>query len=137
MIVLHDVDTRRLCPELQGSDRLRCFCILFRYVGPLSQPATERNVLARDLVELDHEIIGEIPAAATTPSFKAFNNPRRFSFGRPEMKVISNRIKIVRIFEVQERRRMEELASRQDVNDLEEVVRRNAEHAHEPILNRP
>ena len=32
---------------------------------------------------------------------------------------------------------MKELAPRQDVNDLEEVVRRNAQRAHEPILNRP
>jgi hypothetical protein len=32
---------------------------------------------------------------------------------------------------------MKELASRQNVNDLEEVVRRNAERAHEAILNRP
>ena len=32
---------------------------------------------------------------------------------------------------------MQELASRQDVNDLEEVVGRNAQCAHEPILNRP
>src|SRR6266446_7377334 len=78
---------------------------------------------------------GEIPAAATTPSFKAFNNPSRFSLGRPEMKVTS---KIIRSSEYLRPRneRVQELASRQDVNDLEEVVRRNAQRAHQSILNR-
>src|SRR5262252_10141129 len=42
---------------------------------------------------------------------------------------------VIRIFEAQERRRVQELASRQDVNDLEEVVRRNAQRAHQSILN--
>jgi hypothetical protein len=32
-------------------------------------------------------------AAATTASFKAFNNTKRFSIGRPEMNVISSRIR--------------------------------------------
>jgi len=29
---------------------------------------------------------GDTPAAETTPSFKAFNNPSRVSLGRPDMK---------------------------------------------------
>jgi hypothetical protein len=36
---------------------------------------------------------GEMPAAATTASFNAFNNPRRFSLGRPEMNIISRTIR--------------------------------------------
>jgi hypothetical protein len=34
---------------------------LSRNVGPLSQPAAERNVLAGDLVQRDHEIIRRDP----------------------------------------------------------------------------
>jgi hypothetical protein len=37
-------------------------------MSSLSEPSAERDVLAG---------AGEIPAAATTPSFKAFNNPSR------------------------------------------------------------
>ena len=73
---------------------MRSLWIRGRDVGALSQAAAERNVLARGLVEQDQEIIRrEIPAAATTPSFKAFNSSSCFSLGRPEMNVISNRIR--------------------------------------------
>src|SRR2546430_369775 len=52
------------------------------------------------------------------------------------MKVTSNRIRVIRIFEAQERRRMKELATRQNVKDLEEVIGRNAKRAHQSILTR-
>jgi len=62
-------------------------------VGALGEAAAERNVLARRLVERDKRSSGEIFAAVTTASFKAFNRPSRFSFGRPAMNVISSRIR--------------------------------------------
>src|SRR5437899_13064215 len=58
-------------------------------------------------------------AAATTPSFNAFNNPSRFSLGRPEIKP-----------------GVKELPRRQDVNNLEEIVRWNPQSAHQTMLNR-
>src|SRR5439155_2078600 len=43
---------------------------------------------------------------------------------------------VIRIVESQERPRVEELAPRQNVNDLEEVVRRNSQCARQAMLNR-
>jgi len=67
--------------------------LLPRICGRVEPGPAERNVLAGGLVERDQEIIRGDAAAATTASFKVFNNPRRFSLGRPEMNVISRIIR--------------------------------------------
>src|SRR5712692_5099663 len=54
---------------------------------------------------------GEIPAAETTPSFKAFNSPRNDGVWK-------------------------ESTPRHDVNDLEEVFRGNPQGPDEPVLDR-
>src|SRR5438093_5100828 len=79
---------------------------------------------------------GEIFAAATTVSFKAFNRPSRFSFGRPEMNVISSINQVIRMVESEERPRVTKLRRRQDMDDLKEIVRRYPQRVDQALLDR-
>src|SRR5262245_18463508 len=106
-----------------------------RDMGSLSEPSAERDVLAGDLVERLHQIIRRDSGRRDYSVVQGLQQSQSLLFGTAGDESDLQYNQVIRIFEAQERRRVQELASRQDVNDVEEVVRRNAERAHLSILN--
>jgi neutral trehalase len=86
-------------------------------------PGNHHQIIRRDSGSRDYSVIQGLQQS----------QPLLFGTAGDESDLQDNQV--IRIFEAQERRRVQELASRQDVNDLEEVVRRNAQRAHQSILN--
>src|SRR5712691_2214446 len=107
-----------------------------RDTGTLSQAAAERNVLARCFVECDQEIIWRDSGSRYHAVVQGLQQPQPLLPGASGDERNLQQNQVVRIGEPQERRRMKELAPRQNVNDLEEVLWRNAQFAYEPILDR-
>src|SRR5262249_7393709 len=104
-------------------------------VGSLSEAPAERDVLAGDLVERHHQIIRRDSGSRDYSVVQGLQQSQSLLFGTAGDESDLQDNQVIRVFEAQERRRVQELASRQDVDDLEEVVRRNAERAHQSILN--
>src|SRR5262245_26246623 len=88
------------------------------------------------LVERRHQIIRRDSGSRDYAVVQGLHHSQSLLFGTAGDESDLQDNQVIRIFEAQERRRVQELASRQDVNDLEEVVRRNAQRAHQSILNR-
>src|SRR2546425_764573 len=109
--------------------------IRIRDMGTLSQAAAEGNVLARGLVEHDQEIIWRNSGSGDHAVVQGLQQSQSLLLGTAGDKRDLQQNQVIRIVESQERRRMKELAPRQNVNDLEEVVRRNARYASESSLN--
>src|SRR5262249_46836470 len=116
--------------------RVRGLWIGVRDMDSLSEPSAERDVLAGDLVERRHQIIRRDSGSRDYAVVQGLQQSQSLLFGTAGDESDLQDNQVIRIFEAQERRRVQELASRQDVNDLEEVVRRNAQRAHQSILNR-
>src|SRR5499433_3544624 len=114
--------------------RSRWLCV--RNPGTLSQAAAEGNVLARDLVNHDEEIVWRHAGGRDHAVVQGLQQPQSRLPGTAGYECQLQQNQISRIVEPQERRCMKELAPGQHVNDLKEVVRRNAQCADEPILNR-
>ena len=60
-------------------------------------------------------------------SLRDFSSANRVSFGRPVMNVSFEQNHVLRVFLSKKGRRMAIAVARQDVMDLKEVIRRNAE----------
>src|SRR5437879_11652546 len=105
-------------------------------MGSLSQTAAERNVFTGGLVERDHEIIRRDVGSCYHAVVQCLQQAQSLLFGTAGDKRDLQQNQVIRIVEPQERPRVKELARRQDVNDLEEVFRRNAQCAYQAMLNR-
>src|SRR6266436_6314011 len=110
--------------------------ILVRDMGPLSQAAAEGNVLTRGLVERDHEIIWRDVGSRDHAVVQGLQQTQSLLLGAAGDKRDLQQNQVIRITESQERPRVKELARRQDVDDLEEIVRRNPQCAYQTMLNR-
>src|SRR2546425_5584451 len=130
-------DRRGLIPaSRKRSVNVRSLWISVGDTGTLSQAAAERNVLARGLVEHDQEIIWRNSGSRDHAVVQGLQESQSLLLGAAGDKRDLQQNQIIRIGESQERRRMKELAPRQNVNDLEEVFRRNTQCAYEPVLDR-
>src|SRR5262245_24971054 len=116
--------------------RVRGLWIGVRDMGSRSEPSAERDVLAGHLVERRHQIIRRDSGSRDYAVVDGLQQSQSVLFGTAGDGSDLQNNQVIRIFEAQERRRVQELASRHDVNDLEEVVRLNAQRAHQSILNR-
>src|SRR6267378_2001318 len=105
-------------------------------MGPLSQTAAERNVLTTGLVERDHEIIWRDVGSRDYAVVQCLQQSQSLLLGTAGNKRDLQQNQVIRIVEPQERPRVKELPRRQDVNNLEEIVRRNPQCAHQTMLNR-
>src|SRR6266436_6802638 len=105
-------------------------------MGPLSQTAAERNVLTRGLVERDHEIIRRDAGSRDYAIVQRLQQSQSLLLGTAGDKRDLQQNQVIRIVEPQERPRVKELPRRQDVNNLEEIVRWNPQCAHQAMLNR-
>src|SRR5438876_11549061 len=130
--------TADVSPRCHGNDRLAYAGSRFSGgdVGTLSQAAAEGNVLARCLVERDHEIIWRDVGSRDHAAVQGLQQAQSLLFGTAGDKRDLQQNQVIRIVEPQERPRVQELARRQDVNYLEEVFRRNAQCAYQAMLNR-
>src|ERR1700730_3968035 len=105
-------------------------------MGPLSQTAAERNVLTGGLVERDHEIIRRDGGSRYHAVVQCLQQSQSLLLGTARNKRDLQQNQVIRIVEPQERARVKEMPRRQDVNDLKEIVRWNAQCAHQIMLNR-
>src|ERR1700752_1274275 len=71
-----------------------------------------------------------IPARATIRAFNSLSKARRTSLGRPEMNATSSTMN-----HSEKRRRVEQAVVRKLMDDLEEVVRGDFQHADQRLLN--
>src|SRR5207247_5448611 len=79
---------------------------------------------------------GDIPARATIRAFNSLSNARRISFGRPAGDERDfKHDEVVGVFHSEKRRRVQEAVARKLMDDLEEVVRGNLQHADQRLLN--
>jgi hypothetical protein len=104
-------------------------------VGALCQAAAERDVLAGRLVERDQEIIRGDSGRRDDPIVQGFQQRQSLLLGTAGNEGDLEEDQVIRVVESEKRRRMQESAARQNVDDLEEVFRRNAQYADEPILH--
>src|SRR5262245_2887454 len=100
--------------------------LLVRDVSALRQAAAERDVLARRLVERDQEIVCRNSRSRDDAIVQGLQQcqsllPRTAG---DEGDLEDNQV--IRVVESEERGRMTKLPARQNVDDLEEVFRRNA-----------
>src|SRR4029077_7629835 len=116
--------------------RVHSLWIRGRDAGALSEAAAERNVLARGFVERDQEIVWQDSGSRDYAVVQALKQAQSRLLGAAGDKRDLQQNQVIRIVEPQERPRMKELAPRQNVNNLEEVFRRNAQGADEAMLNR-
>src|SRR6266480_6671221 len=100
--------------------------LLVRDVGALRQASAERDVLARRLVERNQEIIGRDSGSRDHAIVQGLQQRQPLLLRAAGDEGDLKDDQVIRVVESQERRRMEESAARQNVNDLEEVFRRNA-----------
>src|ERR1700730_19303151 len=105
-------------------------------VGALSQAAPERNVLTRGFVERDQEIVWRDSRSRDHAVVQRLQQAQSHLLGTAGDKRDLQQNQVIRIAEPQERPRMKELAPRQNVNNLKEVFRRNAQGADETMVNR-
>src|SRR5258705_9152855 len=105
-------------------------------MGSLSQTAAERNVLTRGLVERDHEIIRRDAGSRDYAVVQRLQQSQSLLLGTAGNKRNLQQNQVIRIVEPQERPGVKELPRRQDVNNLEEIVRWNPQCAHQAMLNR-
>src|SRR2546422_7944939 len=101
--------------------------ILVRDMSPLSEAATERNVLPRRLVERDHEIVRRDLSGRDNAVVQGLQQAQPLFLRTAGNERDLQQNQVIRIVQSQERPRMKELGRRQDVNDLEEIVRRNSQ----------
>ena len=94
--------------------------------GALRQATTERNVLARRLVERDQEIIGRDSGSRDHAVVHGLQQRQSLLLGAAGDKGDFKYDQVIGVLESEERRRVEESAARQNMNDLEEIFRRNA-----------
>src|SRR6267142_679303 len=105
-------------------------------MGPLSQTAAERNVLTGGLVERDHEIIWRDVGSRDHAVVQCLQQSQSLLPGTAGNERDLQQNQVIRIVEPQERPRVKELPRRQNVNNLEEIVRWNPQCAHQTMLNR-
>src|SRR6266540_1608369 len=110
--------------------------LFVRDVGALRQAAAERDVLARRLVERNQEIIGRDSGSRDHAIVHGLQQRQPLLLRAAGDEGDLEDDQVIRVVEPEERWRVEESAARQNVNDLEEVFRRNAQCAYEPILHR-
>src|SRR5882762_2805988 len=104
--------------------------------GALRQSLAERDVLARDLDELDHQVVGRDAGAGGDARVQLLEK-REARLLRPagdERELEHD--EVVGILEAEKRWRVQEALARQLVDDLEEVVRRNLQDADQRLLHR-
>jgi len=126
------------CPTSASFIRVLLCCGLrysFRVgnMSALSQPPAKRNVLARDLVECDHQIVRRNPGRCDHTVIQGFQQSQPLLLGTAGYKGDFRQDGIIRVGEPEKRWRVPELSSRQDVKYLEEVVRQ----AHSSALAGP
>src|SRR5712691_4483769 len=106
-----------------------------RDMSPLSEAATERTVLPRRLVERDHEIVRRDLSGRAHACVRGRQHAQPLVLRTAGKERDLQQNQVIRIVQSQERPRMKELGRRQDVNDLEEIVRRNSQCAYQALLN--
>src|SRR5437660_2252173 len=99
--------------------------LLLRDVRTLRQPSAERDVLARRLVERDQEIIRRDSGGRDDALVQGLQQRQPLLLGTAGDEGDLEDDQVIRVVESQERWRMAKLAARQNVDDLEEVFRRN------------
>src|SRR5712664_805073 len=115
---------------------VRSVWISVRDARTLSQAAAERDVLARRLVDHDHQIIWRDFGGRDHAVVQGLQQSQSLLLGTAGDERDLQQDQVIRIVEPQERRRVKEPATGQNANDLEEVVGRNAQCAYERVLNR-
>src|SRR6266850_4565966 len=104
--------------------------------GALRQSLAEGDVLARDLDELDHQVVGRDAGAGGDARVQLLEE-REARLLRPagdERELEHD--EVVGILEAEKRWRVQEALARQLVDDLEEVVRRDLQDADQRLLHR-
>src|SRR5258707_11679667 len=110
--------------------------ILLGDVRTLRQAAAERDILARRLVEGDQEIIRRDSGSRDDAFVQGLQQRQPLLLRTAGDEGDLEDDQVIRVVESKKRGRMEELAARQNMNDLEEVFRRNAQCADQPVLHR-
>src|SRR6266487_176133 len=103
--------------------------LFVRDVGALRQAAAERDVLARRLVERDQEVIGRDSGSRDDAIVQGLQQRQPLLLRAAGDEGDLKDDQVIRVVESQERRGMTKLAARQNVDNLEEVFRRNAPNA--------
>src|SRR6266576_3512148 len=101
----------------------------------LCQSLTERKVLVWTLDELDHEVVWRYSGTCDDSRVQFLEQGEANFFGPAGDERDFKHDEVVGVFHSEKRRRVQEAVARKLMDDLEEVVRGDLQHADQRLLN--